>query len=370
LALVTSDPMNASWKMSHVLIRGRDLRRALLFSLGAVVLLVVGEGLLVLPTIERQEPRIAVRHCVFRNHGDLALTLFRVCPPFPTSTLQFVLGWHDLSTARPEVRIAFAGIDPVTAIDVATEQLIVIAGGKDIGSIYTLNLLQSPATARWLGRQADGEAMAVAISPDRRWLLSHGLEAVYLWDLEQRELKWRRAAEARCLAFAPQVDRILCGLMDGRVVEMSLFNGEIGATIAVHRSPVTCLAVGPQGRRLASAGEYERIVVSDLHDHKTCWSASHTSTHTMHFSPDGKVLLTSRVPEPCTWRKPILDLRDAQTGELMGRLTSEGEGIQGAAFVNDSLVYTWGLDGAIHAWDIRQRLPLKVVTPALPARLQ
>jgi len=52
---------------------------------------------------------------------------------------------------------------PVTAMAFATEQLVVIAGGRASGSIYIIDLHQSPASVSLLGRQTDGHALALAI---------------------------------------------------------------------------------------------------------------------------------------------------------------------------------------------------------------
>ena len=343
----------------------RSVWQALAFSSAVVVLLIAAEGLLMLPIIlDTPLPMIAVRHCVLRGTDAPALSVLRVFCQSEASPIKYVLARHELS-ANPQARVVLAGIDPISAFDCATDELVVISGGAEFGSIYTLNLLETPPKPRLLGRQTDGDPISVVISPDRRWLASHACQAVYLWDLHERRLKWRRDVEAGCVAFAPRLDRLVCGLIDGRVVEMSLQDGQIRATIAIHRAPVKCLAIDPHGERLASAGEYERLIVSDFHRRRPLWSTSGTSAHTMQFSPSGEVLFTSPVELPLGRGDSRVELRNARTGGLIGKLGRDEERTHGGVFLNDHTVCTWGGDGAIRIWDAREQTLLKVVRPTL-----
>ncbi len=358
--------MTCEAAMLGVFTRGVTVRHAVLLSFCVVAAFVVGEGLLLLPKLlDRHVPRTAIYDCVLRDEGASALSLFRVSPSSTDTALKFVLGSHDLSTASPDVRVEFSGIDPITAMTAAGE-LVVIAGGSAPGSIYTLDLLQSPPSANLLGRQTDGDAAALAVSSDRKWLVSLGPESLYVWDLADRRLKWHRAGDGvACIKLAPRSDQILCGLSDGRVVEMDLAEGEVGRTIATHRAGVASLALCPSGQRLASVGDYERIIVSDLASGTPAWSESHPRSHIAIFSPDGQILVTSPLAGTSTKGTPTLALHNANTGGLLGSITGHGDTILGAAFADDSVLYSWGLDGTVRAWDVRQRKALRIVMPAL-----
>jgi WD40 repeat protein len=163
--------------------------------------------------------------------------------------------------------------------------------------------------------------LAVAFSPDGRWVVSGGQGELKVWNAVNGKLERRiggLAGKARAIAFRPDGRMLAVATgVPGRAGAVSLidFTGGAPARIAESQDEMLAAAFSPDGKWLAFGGTESTIGIWSIDERKL---AATVEGHTgwiqgLAFSPDGKLLAsgsadrTVGIWDPQTW-KSILRL--------------------------------------------------------------
>jgi WD40 repeat protein len=111
--------------------------------------------------------------------------------------------------------------------------------------------------------------MALAFSPDARYLAVGFGGLVQVWDVRTRELVrsitgFERAAHR--LAFSPDGERVAAATPDGQVWVWNALSGRLAHRIEVGSRGLRAIAFSPDGRSLATAPNNSPVAVWDLTD--------------------------------------------------------------------------------------------------------
>jgi RNA polymerase sigma factor (sigma-70 family) len=153
--------------------------------------------------------------------------------------------------------------------------------------------------------QHDGKVNALAYSPDNKWLASTGADAVIrLWDAETGkaglELRGHQGA-IHCLAFVPTgegkpAEILVSAGFDKTIRFWDLKTGQELVHVINHPEAPTAVAVSPDGKFLASAGNREsHIFLWKVEDGKEVrrWKAHQGGVTSLAFAADGKNLASA-----------------------------------------------------------------------------
>jgi WD40 repeat protein/predicted Ser/Thr protein kinase len=197
-----------------------------------------------------------------------------------------------------------------------------------------------------------------AFSPDGRCLAMASGKTVRLWDLQtgkERAPAFEPHTEAlTCVAFTPDGE----GLVAGAVAEeVSLFapptalvwEVKTGKRIRrwLHRGGVHAVAVSPDGKSIASAGDDSLIRVWDVESKKEKWTLhGHTNAFSgVAFHPGGRWLFT------CSYDGSI-KVWDTAAGRLVRTLRGHTLGVTGLALPADGRrLVSSGEDGTVRVWE-------------------
>jgi len=157
--------------------------------------------------------------------------------------------------------------------------------------------------------QHGGKVNTLAYSPDGKWLASAGADAVIrLWDAETGkagfELQGHQGA-VHCLAFVPAgegkpAEVLVSAGVDKTIRFWDLNSGRERAHVINHPEVPTTLAVSPDGKLLASAGNREsHIFLWKVEDGKEVrrWKAHQGGVTSLAFAADGKTLASAGQPQ-------------------------------------------------------------------------
>jgi serine/threonine protein kinase/WD40 repeat protein len=189
----------------------------------------------------------------------------------PDGSLLAAAGWpqnaarhqvviRDADTGRERGRVAGEGLVYALAFDASNERL---ACGDTAGNV----VVRDVATGRPVRMFKTGSRVhSVALLDDPRRLLTHGRDAVLLFDLDTGDLLHTAVfpgREVSRLAADPGRGRVVVGFEGGALAGVSLpalAAGPVVETPADGR--VRCLALSPDGR-LAASGSDHRVVLRD-----------------------------------------------------------------------------------------------------------
>lgn len=148
----------------------------------------------------------------------------------------------------------------------------------------------------------EGPGEVLALSTDGRWLATQGAAespgpgtSIYLWDLTELELARRiptPAVRIAALDFAPDGERLVAGLEDGRVMGWSLEEGARLFEIDAHRGSVRALAWTSRGLRVVSGGLDGRLCLWDTTDGSAVFELEESSdpVEALSFTSEGRRL--------------------------------------------------------------------------------
>jgi hypothetical protein len=169
------------------------------------------------------------------------------------------------------------------------------------------------------------------------------------WRRETGECLWQRAdIEIISAHFHAPTNRLFCGLVGGRGVELDARSGATLDVFETHCSGSISLDVSVDGQRLAVLSHQGQCVVSDLETKQPLWAREIPAPGCdPRFSPDGNSVLM-----PPQRREPCVHVLSAATGELLRELRGASGEIAGIEVTSGGIVYAWDIFGGVTAWDL------------------
>ena len=163
-------------------------------------------------------------------------------------------------TGQVQSRTSVPQLATSLTFDPASERLAI---GDIAGSVVVWDI----ATSREGGRFATGSRVSSMIFLDRRRLVTHGKDAVLVFDLDSGQLIRKvdlSGGNIRKLAADRKLTRLVVGFESGAIGSLSLPDLVPGPRLEqAHEGSVECLALSPDGRRLATGGADHRVVLRD-----------------------------------------------------------------------------------------------------------
>ncbi|KAF9273004.1 hypothetical protein BGZ88_004174, partial [Linnemannia elongata] len=204
----------------------------------------------------------------------------------------------------------------------------------------------------------------VAISPSGLQLASCSVDkATRLWDVSSLETGMdveSRSDPLTNVLFSPVGRVLFCGSKSGAVRQYDVVSGEAGPFVVYENSLVRCLAISPDGLRIASVGTVNSAVtVWDIGSSRDEFILrGHTGeVNAIAFSADGYRIATGSDDK-------TVRLWDARSGKLDRVFEGHTYFVSSLAFSSDSRQILSGSgNGPIRAWDLNSR-ECKVVVDA------
>lgn len=179
-----------------------------------------------------------------------------------------------------------------------------LVGGMD-STVHMMELVRPAAEVSW-PVTGECEAWAVAVSPDGRRVVTGGDDhAVRLWDSQTRVCLADRADHRSLVttaAFAPTGAWFATGSFDGKVIVHDP-RSAAPRQVLTHGFKVRSLAVSPDGRAVAAAGEKGVVSVWEVESGKLLYRVGGAGSvaHAIAFTADGKALLAAPEEDDLVW---------------------------------------------------------------------
>lgn len=284
----------------------------------------------------------------------------------------------------PLIPFTVGTMQPVFAADISSDGTQVATVGWGLASLVDLRT----GELLWARNISIAQLRAVAISTDaKRIAVDAGLGSIAVLRADTRGLlaasPRKRNLELLALTWKPNSDSLIAGFSDGVIAEVS---AEAPTTVVREfqglRGSVRCLAISPDGRRLAAiadeanhgarrapealAGNPARLLhVFETNDSRPVWTADAQAggATCAAFSHDGATLATGGTDG----RVHLWNAKEGTRRETFAAATSE---IRTVAFSPDGARLAVGtLNGRIHLWDIATRSEVSVLAAGGLARL-
>jgi WD40 repeat protein/serine/threonine protein kinase len=200
-----------------------------------------------------------------------------------------------------------------------------------------------------------GVVVSLSFTPDGRDLVAadwhpwHDSGEITVLDgqtLEQKRVLAPDAGRVLCIALSPDGKKLASAGVDRTARLWDYTSGEELATYYGHDRPVSSLAFAPDGRALATASWDKTGRVWDLESSPARQRIETFQCFSVAFSPQGKLLASAGIEA---------EVRDAASGRLVRSLTEFTTKSDGhVAFSPDgSLLAAAEIDGTVHLWDTR-----------------
>jgi WD40 repeat protein/class 3 adenylate cyclase len=181
-------------------------------------------------------------------------------------------------------------------------------------------------------REAEFEGVvALAFSPDGRWLVSDGVgrsRSLTVWDADTLERRWKLPGHAEVIqdvAFGPDGTVVTAGF-DGTAKVWDLESARELATLEGHTGPLLAVAVSPDGALVATGSLDGAAKLWDLATgrEKLTLFGHDGPVNTVAFSPDGRLLATVSGDGTVSLHLlPIDELRDLARQRVTRGLTPQ-----------------------------------------------
>lgn len=222
-----------------------------------------------------------------------------------------------------------------------------------------------------------GNAVAVATSPDGKWLAAGGDDSqASVWNMETGELVHMLPVNGVLYAcqFSADSQWLATGSLQGMVKVWGLKEGSLEASFFESPRGIRSLAFSPDGRWLATGGNERLLRVIDTRS----WEVVHQqpdqplSVEGLAFSPDGQSLYSltgswDAADHPVTarlthWKVSLAGNPAALTLTPVKRIDAHAGTADGVAVANDGKwVLTASGDGNIRVWDAATLDPVRSI---------
>jgi serine/threonine protein kinase len=248
---------------------------------------------------------------------------------------------------------------------------------KKTASLLVLTLLVA-AAGLWLSRSRTNAfafertfsghsagVSSVAFSPDGQWLASGSDDStVKVWSVGSGELARTFRGHKQgvnALAFSPDGHWLASGSNDSTAKIWSVGNGDLAQTLSGHKVAVNALAFSLDGRWLASASpdtislwDFAQLLESQLTARAIGGGNDHTKT--LAFSPDGRRLATGGDDQK-------IKIWDVGTGELIRTQTEHTDEIYAVTYSADGHWMASGSeDETIKIWEANSGMLMRTLT--------
>jgi WD40 repeat protein len=208
--------------------------------------------------------------------------------------------------------------------------------------------------------RTEAPALGLAFTDNRTLAVGNWADFVHLLVLPE--------GKAQGQLHLPRGGRVLAASPDGKLLAVGTGGG---GTIYLYELPgskqrhqmdghegeVRVGAFSPDGKRLASGGGDQRLILWDTATGKRVWQSEDAkgSVHALANSPDGKVLASGG-------QDGEIRLWDAATGKARAGLTGHGGRVGAVAYSPDGKFLASGADdGTLRVWDVAARKELRQV---------
>ncbi len=276
--------------------------------------------------------------------GEAVFLMAELVDSREESLLHHHVGWINLSDGQPS-RASRTYIDNVRCIQLANDgQSILLAVGE--GDLARLHC--SPKTCIHTDMQVFCKGVNRIFSRDGQGIVYLDGDMLAAMDGDTQQVLWRRSFDSFGV-FCPTKDFSACYFASnaGELLQLNCENGEI-----INRSKISKIGIGRAvvdhaGEKIAITQLNGRIAVVSLKDMSPLWNSETTLSFSPVFSNDGRYLVNFIGDENST-----IDILHADTGKIRMKLDKR-RGLIGATFSNDDrILYTWGMQGTIQAWDV------------------
>ena len=326
-------------------------------SAGAVTFFVLAVSLVLLPAdVERlrQPLYLSITQSHVTPLSPQAISLVWHMPRDDRAGWQHRLMRHDITAASPEPQLLWPQLRP-SAIGRGPTPDVLYAGCWD-GSLWRLNALRPETEPVRVGEHSEQGPSLVECSPDGRWLVTHGPHDLQVLELATGRVVWKsREGRPQSFAIHPDSQRLVVGQMDGTLVEMAMETGDVLRPVAALDGAALNAVFSADGRRVALVTGSGNCHVLDWDSGRSAWpadwrdTAHHTRSALVVFSPSGERVLFSSgdTATLCIW--------NLRTMRLEGELRGHTKSINGAVFVDEQRLCTFGADGSYRVWDVSSR---------------
>jgi WD40 repeat protein len=324
-------------------------------SLATVTLFTGLLGLAFLPReLERANPQqyVSITHSLAPSGARPAVSLYWTIGKTGLPGWRHRLAVHAPQGCKRQNPRPWPELNPLAlAHDSRADHILV---GDWDGRIYSLDTQHAKAKAECIGRHADGGAIALASSPDGRYVISQSAFHLYGWDREDKRECWRLPdVAAYCFAIRPDSSTAIVGTLGGDLLEIDLPSGRTLRTITRLEGFALSVTLSHDGNQLAVLRSSGDLLLLDSNTGELNWhESSHRNCQTCcgrftAFSPCGQWVVTAGQESGRS-----LAVWSVATGQKILELRGHEQAVQGAAFAADGSLRSWGADGTIRLWNL------------------
>jgi len=298
----------------------------------------------------------SVVNCAVADNGRDAWIVYWDYTRHGSTSLEFSLGTLDLDVDDPPFSPCSIP-NPRNVVRAAGDRAIVI---DEQGGVHRVDFPPSRAAEALPVQLPTGVLDDVACSDDGRYLIAADNQRLTVVDLPENTILWqRRDLAPMCFALHPQAG-LMCGLISGEVVQLSLETGEVVRSVLHYGDGLYRLALHPRGHCMACLDWNGTLQLTSLIDGRVLWRREHHGLSALPpekrpkmygpvlcFSPDGHDLVTAA--REGQW---VLGVWDTVSGDRVRTLRGHQEAIIGARFTPDGTLASWSSDGTLRLWSI------------------